>query len=164
AVSGDLRRRCGSGGQPGEAAADAQSHAVERSAAVYQYSGRAGRFRLARFGGGTDDSGSGAGGVPGIYGAPRQIGKGERVTQSVTRGVKTTLGGTLCARVRPRMSVTTDKTITMPTELTPDKLRWRCELSRVPFETTAQAQKREGFVGQERALRALKMGVELSAP
>ena len=62
------------------------------------------------------------------------------------------------------MSVTTDKTITMPTELTPDKLRWRCELSRVPFETTAQAQKREGFVGQERALRALKMGVELSAP
>ncbi len=62
------------------------------------------------------------------------------------------------------MSVTTDKTMSMPTELTPDKLRWRCELSRVPFETTAQAQKREGFVGQERALRALKMGVELSAP
>jgi ATP-dependent Lon protease len=57
-----------------------------------------------------------------------------------------------------------DKAITMPTELTPDKLRWRCELARVPFETTAQAQKREGFVGQERALRALKMGVELSAP
>ena len=62
------------------------------------------------------------------------------------------------------MSVTTDKTMNMPTELTPDKLRWRCELARVPFETTAQAQKREGFVGQERALRALKMGVELSAP
>ena len=62
------------------------------------------------------------------------------------------------------MSVMTDKTTTMPTELTPDKLRWRCELARVPFETTAQAQKREGFVGQERALRALKMGVELSAP
>ena len=62
------------------------------------------------------------------------------------------------------MSVMADKAITMPTELTPDKLRWRCELARVPFETTAQAQKREGFVGQERALRALKMGVELSAP
>ncbi|MFI5098064.1 MAG: Lon protease family protein [Candidatus Acidiferrales bacterium] len=62
------------------------------------------------------------------------------------------------------MSVTTEKKITMPAELTPDKLRWRCELARVPFETTAQAQKREGFVGQERALRALKMGVELSAP
>jgi lon-related putative ATP-dependent protease len=49
-------------------------------------------------------------------------------------------------------------------ELGPERLRWRCELSRIPFETTAQAQKREGFVGQERALRALKMGVELSAP
>ncbi len=62
------------------------------------------------------------------------------------------------------MSVTTEKTMSMPTELPAEKLRWRCELSRIPFETTAQAQKREGFVGQERALRALKMGVELSAP
>ncbi|HXY23784.1 MAG TPA: AAA family ATPase [Candidatus Acidoferrum sp.] len=51
-----------------------------------------------------------------------------------------------------------------PTELPPAKLRWRCELSRIPFETTAQADLREGFIGQERALRALKMGVELSAP
>jgi predicted ATP-dependent protease len=49
-------------------------------------------------------------------------------------------------------------------ELPPAKLRWRCELSRIPFETTAQAEPREGFIGQERALRALKMGVELSAP
>jgi ATP-dependent Lon protease len=49
-------------------------------------------------------------------------------------------------------------------ELAAPKLRWRCELSRIPFETTAQAPRREGFVGQERALRALKMGVELSAP
>src|SRR5215470_7162923 len=51
-----------------------------------------------------------------------------------------------------------------PMELTPAKLRWKCELSRIPFETTAQADLREGFIGQERALRALKMGVELSAP
>lgn len=49
-------------------------------------------------------------------------------------------------------------------ELPAEKLRWRCELSRIPFETTAQAELREGFIGQERALRALKMGVELSAP
>src|ERR1700694_4416147 len=49
-------------------------------------------------------------------------------------------------------------------ELPPAKLRWRCELSRIPFETTAQAELREGFIGQERALRALKMGVHLSAP
>jgi len=51
-----------------------------------------------------------------------------------------------------------------PAELTSDKLRWRCEPERLPFETTAQADLREGFVGQERALRALKMGVELGAP
>src|SRR5690349_8027196 len=51
-----------------------------------------------------------------------------------------------------------------PVELPPAKLRWTCELSRIPFETTAQADPREGFIGQERALRALKMGVELSAP
>jgi len=38
-----------------------------------------------------------------------------------------------------------------------------CELSRIPFETTAQAELREGFIGQERALRALKMG-ELRRP
>jgi predicted ATP-dependent protease len=49
-------------------------------------------------------------------------------------------------------------------ELPPEKLRWRCDLARIPFETTAQAEPREGFIGQERALRALKMGVELSAP
>jgi predicted ATP-dependent protease len=51
-----------------------------------------------------------------------------------------------------------------PIELPASKLRWRCELSRIPFETTAQAELREGFIGQERALRALKMGAELSAP
>jgi predicted ATP-dependent protease len=51
-----------------------------------------------------------------------------------------------------------------PAPLPVEKLRWRCEPSRLPFETTAQAELREGFVGQERALRALKMGVELTAP
>ncbi|HEX4535962.1 MAG TPA: AAA family ATPase [Candidatus Acidoferrum sp.] len=56
------------------------------------------------------------------------------------------------------------KAVPVHEELPPAKLRWRCELSRIPFETTAQAELREGFIGQERALRALKMGVELSAP
>jgi ATP-dependent Lon protease len=58
----------------------------------------------------------------------------------------------------------TTKTALKHAELPLAKLRWRCELSRIPFETTAQAELREGFIGQERALRALKMGVELSAP
>jgi len=58
----------------------------------------------------------------------------------------------------------TTKPAPLHAELPPAKLRWRCELSRIPFETTAQAELREGFIGQERALRALKMGAELSAP
>src|ERR1700732_2792058 len=62
------------------------------------------------------------------------------------------------------MAKSIEMTMSKPKELGLEKLRWRCELSRIPFETTAQAQKREGFIGQERALRALKMGVELSAP
>ncbi|MGC1618875.1 MAG: ATP-binding protein [Candidatus Acidiferrum sp.] len=62
------------------------------------------------------------------------------------------------------MSSNSLKTAATPVELAPTKLRWRCELPRIPFETTAQAELREGFIGQERALRALKMGVELSAP
>ena len=62
------------------------------------------------------------------------------------------------------MKINTEKAELGVRELGPEKLRWRCDLSRIPFETTAQAQKREGFVGQDRALRALKMGVELSAP
>src|SRR5215472_6440122 len=57
-----------------------------------------------------------------------------------------------------------EKKFGKPGELLPEKLRWRCEPARLPFETTAQAELREGFVGQERALRALKMGVELGAP
>jgi predicted ATP-dependent protease len=62
------------------------------------------------------------------------------------------------------MKINTENAEMAIRELGAEKLRWRCDLSRVPFETTAQAQKREGFVGQDRALRALKMGVELSAP
>src|SRR2546430_10322960 len=58
----------------------------------------------------------------------------------------------------------TTKAAPKPMELPVAKLRWTCELSRIPFETTAQAELREGFIGQERALRALKMGAELSAP
>ncbi len=51
-----------------------------------------------------------------------------------------------------------------PAELSPEKLRWRCDPARIPFETTAEAEPLEGVIGQDRALRALKMGVELQAP
>ncbi len=45
-----------------------------------------------------------------------------------------------------------------------EKLRWTCDPARIPFETTAEAELVTDLVGQERAFRALKMGVELSAP
>jgi hypothetical protein len=64
----------------------------------------------------------------------------------------------------PQMRTNGYKAAAVHPELAPAKLRWRCEPARLPFETTAQAEPREGFIGQERALRALKMGVELSAP
>ena len=48
--------------------------------------------------------------------------------------------------------------------LPPEKLRWRCDPATIPFETTAEAELVTDLVGQERAFRALKMGVELSAP
>src|SRR5690242_4032325 len=48
--------------------------------------------------------------------------------------------------------------------LPPEKLRWRCDPATIPFETTATAEPVTDLVGQERAFRALKLGVELSAP
>ncbi|MBI1738534.1 MAG: AAA family ATPase [Acidobacteria bacterium] len=45
-----------------------------------------------------------------------------------------------------------------------EKLRWQCDPARIPWDTTAQAEPLEGVIGQDRAIRALKMGVELAAP
>src|SRR6202050_5691852 len=47
--------------------------------------------------------------------------------------------------------------------LSPDKLRWHCDPANVPFDTTAQIEPSGGDMGQERALRALRMGIELTA-
>jgi lon-related putative ATP-dependent protease len=49
-------------------------------------------------------------------------------------------------------------------ELPPEKLRWRCDPARIPFETTDQADPVEGVIGQQRALEALKLGVQVAAP
>ncbi len=48
--------------------------------------------------------------------------------------------------------------------LPPEKLRWQCDPARIPFATTADVAPSTGEPGQERAVRALKMGVELTAP
>jgi ATP-dependent Lon protease len=56
------------------------------------------------------------------------------------------------------------KPATQVLELLPEQLRWRCDPERIPYDTTAQAEPVQGPPGQERALRALRMGVELAAP
>jgi lon-related putative ATP-dependent protease len=47
--------------------------------------------------------------------------------------------------------------------LPPEKLRWHCDPSRIPFETTAEVEPTVNDMGQDRAMRALRMGVELKA-
>jgi lon-related putative ATP-dependent protease len=47
--------------------------------------------------------------------------------------------------------------------LPPEKLRWRCDPASLPYDTTAELEPISGDIGQERALRALRMGVELTA-
>lgn len=57
-----------------------------------------------------------------------------------------------------------DKPTSLLAGLPPEKLRWSCDPATIPFETTADASLVTDLVGQERAFRALKMGVEMSAP
>ena len=47
--------------------------------------------------------------------------------------------------------------------LPPEKLRWRCDPASIPFDTTASVEPVSHDMRQERALRALRMGVELNA-
>lgn len=47
--------------------------------------------------------------------------------------------------------------------LPPEKLRWRCDPASIPFDTTASVEPISHDLGQQRALRALRMGVELNA-
>ncbi|MFA7288109.1 MAG: ATP-binding protein [Melioribacteraceae bacterium] len=50
------------------------------------------------------------------------------------------------------------------TELKPEELSWVCDPEIFKFETTSHLKPIEGIVGQERALKALKLGVELKSP
>ena len=47
--------------------------------------------------------------------------------------------------------------------LPPEKLRWRCDPAGIPFQSTAEVEPATGDMGQDRALRALRMGVEMTA-
>ena len=49
-------------------------------------------------------------------------------------------------------------------ELKPEELRWTCPIEKLQFETTDTVEPLEDIIGQERALKALKLGTELFAP
>lgn len=51
-----------------------------------------------------------------------------------------------------------------PKELKPDELRWYCDPEVFEFESTSKVKPIEGIVGQERAVKALKLGVDMESP
>ncbi|NUN09761.1 MAG: AAA family ATPase [Ignavibacteriaceae bacterium] len=52
----------------------------------------------------------------------------------------------------------------LPAPLKPADLRWKCNPQIFEFESTLELDPVEGIVGQDRALRAIKLGVDLQAP
>ncbi len=49
-------------------------------------------------------------------------------------------------------------------ELKPEDLRWYCDPDVFEFESTSDLEPMEGIIGQERALKAIRLGVDLRAP
>lgn len=49
-------------------------------------------------------------------------------------------------------------------ELKPEDLRWTCDPEIFDFDTTKTVKPMEGIIGQERALKALRIGVDLKSP
>ena len=49
-------------------------------------------------------------------------------------------------------------------ELSPEDLRWKCDPDILEFDSTEDLKPIEGILGQERALKAIRLGVEMRAP
>ena len=49
-------------------------------------------------------------------------------------------------------------------ELKPEDLRWNCDPDIFEFDSTSDLEPMEGIIGQERALKAIRLGVDLRAP
>ncbi len=49
-------------------------------------------------------------------------------------------------------------------ELKPEDLRWTCDPDALEFDSTVDIEPIEGILGQERALKAIKLGVDLRSP
>jgi Cdc6-like AAA superfamily ATPase len=60
--------------------------------------------------------------------------------------------------------MTSQRKIKSHLELKPEDLRWRCDPDLFEFDSTESVKPMEGILGQERALKALKIGVDLRSP
>ncbi len=49
-------------------------------------------------------------------------------------------------------------------EVPVEKLRWRCDPELLKFKTTEECEYTDGIIGQERALKALKLGLAIESP
>ncbi len=49
-------------------------------------------------------------------------------------------------------------------EVPPEMLRWTCDPDSLGFENTGECQQIKGIIGQERALTAIRMGLEIDSP
>ncbi|HEY9165577.1 MAG TPA: AAA family ATPase [Candidatus Kryptonia bacterium] len=49
-------------------------------------------------------------------------------------------------------------------ELSPEQLTWRCPESELKFKSTAELEPIDSVIGQERAVKALRFGVEIKSP
>lgn len=49
-------------------------------------------------------------------------------------------------------------------ELKPEELRWKCDPKIFEFESSEELEPIEGILGQERALKAIRLGVDLKSP
>ncbi len=53
---------------------------------------------------------------------------------------------------------------TRATELSPEQLSWRCDPSTMDFESTAKLEPVADIIGQDRAVRAIQLGLEMTSP
>ena len=51
-----------------------------------------------------------------------------------------------------------------PNELSPESLRWRCDPKKLGFKTTDELEACDEILGQDRALRAIRLGLEVKSP
>ena len=51
-----------------------------------------------------------------------------------------------------------------PTSLPPEKLRWTCDPESLGYRTTSELEPVEGIIGQDRAMKAITLGLEMNSP